>query len=75
MIIKTSLHSIGLNNNTKGLIKMQGQEVTYKEVRTFNFSNMTVRVHIPDLTTDERNRRMKQIYKAAEELIKCTERK
>lgn len=53
---------------------MQGQEVTYKEVRTFNFSNMTVRVHIPDLTTQERERRMKQIYKAAEELIKCNER-
>lgn len=53
---------------------MQGQEVTYKEVRTFNFSNMTVRVHIPDLTIDERNRRMKQIHKAAENLIKSVER-
>lgn len=54
---------------------MQGQEVTYKEVRTFNFSNMTVRVHIPDLKTDERNRRFRHIHKEAENLIKNTERK
>ena len=54
---------------------MQGQEVTYKEVRTFNFPNMTVRVHIPDLTVEERNRRMKQIYNAAETLLKSIERK
>ena len=53
---------------------MQGQEVTYKEVRAFDFSNMTVRVHIPDLTIEERNKRMKQIYKAAESLIKSAER-
>ena len=43
---------------------------TYKEVRTFTSSNMTVRVHIPDLTEEERTRRMKAIHTAAAELLK-----
>ena len=43
---------------------------TYKEVRVFEFSNMIVRVHIPELTEEERARRMKQLYKAAEALLK-----
>lgn len=43
---------------------------TYKEVRTFHFDNMTVRVHIPDITTEERSRRMKAVYKSASELLK-----
>lgn len=45
---------------------------TYKEVKTFHFENMTVRVHIPDITSDERNRRMKAIHNAAAELLKST---
>ena len=49
---------------------MRGQD-TYKEVRTFNFPNMTVRVHIPDLTDDERKRRMDEIKKAAIDLLKA----
>lgn len=43
---------------------------TYKEVKTFSFENMTVRVHIPELTTEERTRRMKKIHTAAAELLK-----
>ena len=49
---------------------MQGQVDTYKEVKVFTFPNMTVRVHIPDLTDEERNRRMKQIHNAAAELLR-----
>lgn len=45
---------------------------TYKEVKTFHFENMTVRVHIPDLTEEERARRMKAIHNAAAELLKST---
>jgi hypothetical protein len=43
---------------------------TYKEVKVFHFENMTVRVHIPDLTTEERTRRMKLIHNAASDLLK-----
>ena len=42
---------------------------TYKEVKTFVFPNMTVNVYIPDLTEEERNRRMKKIHKSAANLI------
>lgn len=49
---------------------MQGQADTYKEVKTFTYPNMTVRVHIPDLTEEERNRRMQKIHTAAAELLK-----
>lgn len=49
---------------------MQGQADTYKEVKTFTYPNMTVRVHIPDLTEEERKRRMKAVYNAAAELLK-----
>jgi ribosome recycling factor len=43
---------------------------TYKETREFQFPNMTVRVHIPNLTEQERARRMKAVYKSASELLK-----
>jgi hypothetical protein len=43
---------------------------TYKEVRVFEYPNMTVRVHIPDITPDERKRRMQKIHTAAAELLK-----
>lgn len=49
---------------------MKGQADTYKEVKTFTYPNMTVRVHIPDLTEQERSRRMKAIHKAASDLLK-----
>ena len=43
---------------------------TYKEVRTFSFPGMTVRVHIPDLTDEERIRRMKSIHNQAANLLR-----
>lgn len=42
---------------------------TYKEVRTIKHGDNVVRVHIPDLTEDERNRRMKDISQAAMKLL------
>lgn len=45
------------------------QEDTYKEVKTFHYENVVVRVHIPDLTDAEHDRRMKEIGKAAGRLI------
>lgn len=43
---------------------------TYKEIRTFNYPNAVVRVYIPDITEQERARRMKEIERAAAELLK-----
>lgn len=43
---------------------------TYKEVRTFEFPGMTARVHIPDLTSEERSRRMVAIHNQAANLLK-----
>lgn len=43
---------------------MQSQE------KTFKYPNATVRVHIPDLAEDERQRRMNEIKKSAEKLLK-----
>ena len=42
---------------------------TYKEVRTYHYDNAVVRVHIPDLTPDEKNRRMKEIENAAVQIL------
>lgn len=47
----------------------KGQDV-YKEIRTFEFPGMVVRVHIPDLEEAERTRRMKRIHEAAARLLK-----
>ena len=49
---------------------MKGQVDTYKEVKVFTYPNMVVRVHIPDLTEAERNRRRKNLAKATEALMK-----
>jgi hypothetical protein len=43
---------------------------TYKEVKIIQFPNMTARVHIPDLSQEERSRRMKAVHKQAAELLK-----
>ena len=45
---------------------MEGQ----REVRTFTYPNAIVRVHFPDLTAEENNKRMKRLYKAAVEVLK-----
>jgi hypothetical protein len=42
---------------------------TYKEVMVFQYDNAVVRVHIPDLTPDEQNRRMKEVERTAMQLI------
>lgn len=49
---------------------MQGKEVTYKEIREFNYPGMRIKVYIPDLTEDERNRRLKLIHNSAAALLK-----
>ena len=38
--------------------------------RVFEYPNATVRVHIPDIATEEREKRMKEIRLAAEMLLK-----
>ena len=43
---------------------------TYKEVKTFTYDNCIVRVHIPDLTEEERERRMKILHKETEIFMK-----
>lgn len=49
---------------------MSKRQDTYKEVKTFEYPNMIVRVHVPDLTEEERTRRMKAIHRAAEGVLK-----
>ena len=43
---------------------------TYKQVKTITYQNFIVRVHIPDITADERNRRLKRIREAAAALLR-----
>lgn len=54
---------------------MKGQPDTYKEVKVFTYPDITIRVHFPDLTEDERTRRMKAIEKAAVALLMRSENK
>ena len=42
---------------------------TYKEVKTIKYDKVVVRVHIPEITPEERARRMKEISTAAARLI------
>lgn len=49
---------------------MKGQADTYKEVKEYIYPNAIVRVHIPDLTDEERKRRLKAIHDAAAELLR-----
>lgn len=44
--------------------------MNYKEVKTIEFPNMVVRVHVPELTEEERAKRMTAIHKKAAELLK-----
>ena len=43
---------------------------SYKEVKEFQYPNLKIRVHIPELTSAERTRRLKQIHTQAENLLK-----
>ena len=42
---------------------------TYKKPITLNYPNMTVRVYHPDITEEEKQRRLKAIEKAAVNLL------
>lgn len=48
---------------------LKGQD-TYKEPITIIFPNMIAKVRIPDLTENERKRRMNKIYEATANLLK-----
>lgn len=54
---------------------MSKSQDVYKEVRVFEYPNMVVRVHIPDISAEEHERRMKQVRKAAEALLKEAHKK
>lgn len=43
---------------------------TYKEVRVFKYPGWNITVHIPDLTEEERARRMREIERAAIALVR-----
>lgn len=45
------------------------QQDIYKEVRTICREGVVVRVHIPDLTEEERSKRMREIERAAARLL------
>lgn len=40
------------------------------QCRVFQYPNATVRVHIPDLANDEREKRLKEVKRSAEILLK-----
>lgn len=50
---------------------MNGQ----REMRTFTYPNMVIRVHFPDLTDEEKKKRTKELYKAAEDILKAVQGK
>lgn len=52
---------------------MKGQADTYKEVKTFESPGWVIRVHIPDLTEEERKKRRKELEKAAARFLKGIE--
>ena len=52
---------------------MRGQD-TYKETITMSFPNMVAKIHFPDLTEQERKRRMLLIHKASANLLKSVEK-
>ena len=43
---------------------------TYKDVKVLDFPGIVARVHIPDLTQEERNKRLTKIHNASAELLK-----
>lgn len=45
------------------------QKDTYKEIRTICRENIVARVFIPDIAPDEKERRMRNISKAAGQLL------
>ena len=51
------------------------QQDTYKEIKTIAREGIVARVYIPDLTEAERSRRMKEIEKAAAQLLASIQEK
>lgn len=49
---------------------MRQSKDTYKEVRVFKYPNMIVRVHIPDISDEENERRMAIVKKSAAALLR-----
>lgn len=52
---------------------MKGQD-EFKKTITHRYENCIVRVHVPDLTEEERASRRKELKNAAERLMKQIER-
>jgi hypothetical protein len=44
-------------------------------MQVFTYPNMVVRVHRPEITEEEHERRMKLIHKAAENVLKSKQKK
>jgi ribosome recycling factor len=63
-----------LEHQKKGSVAMRKVQDTYKEVKTFTYQNAVVRVHIPDLTTEEREKRMNELKKATARFMKAVEK-
>ena len=53
------------------MVFVKRQADTYKEVKVFTYPGWVIGVHIPDLTEEERQRRRKELAKAAEALMKA----
>lgn len=53
---------------------MPAKAVMNYNTTTFKFPNAVVRVHRPELTDQERNKRMKAIHKASADLLKEVEK-
>lgn len=49
---------------------MMREEDRYKDIKEFNFSEMRIKVFIPDLTEEERLERMRIIHKRTADLIR-----
>ena len=54
---------------------MKRSRDVYKEVRVFEYPGWIIRVHIPDISDEENERRMKQVRKSAEALLKEVSKK
>lgn len=71
-IIRTIIRFINYSIKESEVPPMVSKD-KYKEVKTFNFPNMVARVYIPDLTPEERERRLKLVHDAAAALLRCQE--
>ncbi len=63
-----------LEHQKEGSVAMRKVQDTYSEVKTFTYPNAVVRVHIPDLTPSERERRMNNLKEATARFMMAVER-